>query len=153
LGFDPCLWWTRTWRNLFRSWGGITDYVSIPVFGELAPIRGAGMDRSRLFFPGDAQGAEDRRAAEVLELYLAGIACEGRRGINTRTYIDRSMATKTISITEEAYERLKDLKGSETMSFSEVILSYYPRRRKLSETLAEIARLQTEDLADQIERT
>ena len=110
------------------------------------------MDRSSLFLPGDAQGAEDRRAAEVLELYLAGLACEGRRGSNTRTYIDRSMATKTISITEEAYERLKDLKDSEKMSFSEVILSYYPRRRKLSETLAEIARPQAEDLADQIEK-
>jgi predicted CopG family antitoxin len=62
------------------------------------------------------------------------------------------MATKTISITEEAHERLKDLKDPETMSFSEVILSYYPRRRRLSETLKEIARPQTEDLADQIER-
>jgi len=110
------------------------------------------MDRSSLFLPGDAQGAEDRRAAEVLELYLAGLACEGRRGSNTRTYIDRSMATKTISITEEAYERLKDLKDSEKMSFSEVILSYYPRRRKLSEALAEIAGPEAAGLAEGVER-
>jgi predicted CopG family antitoxin len=32
------------------------------------------------------------------------------------------MATKTISITEEAYERLKALKKNEKMSFSDVIV-------------------------------
>ena len=63
------------------------------------------------------------------------------------------MATKTISITEEAYERLKDLKDSEKMSFSEVILSYYPRRRKLSETLAEIAGPEAAGLAEGVERS
>ncbi|MGB3944108.1 MAG: antitoxin VapB family protein [Methanothrix sp.] len=62
------------------------------------------------------------------------------------------MATKTISITEEAYERLKDLKDSEKMSFSEVILSYYPRRRKLSETLAEITGPEAAGLAEGVER-
>lgn len=48
------------------------------------------------------------------------------------------MSTKTISITEEAYERLKSLKNSETTSFSEVIVRYYPVRRKLSDVLLEL---------------
>ena len=48
------------------------------------------------------------------------------------------MATKTISITEEAYERLKALKKNEKTSFSDVIVQYYPVRRKLSDVLAEI---------------
>jgi predicted CopG family antitoxin len=59
------------------------------------------------------------------------------------------MATKTISITEEAYQKLKSLKSSEKESFSDVILKYYPSRRKLSEVLAEIG-VDTE-LADSIE--
>jgi Uncharacterized conserved protein len=60
------------------------------------------------------------------------------------------MSTKTISITEEAYNRLKGLKDSDRMSFSEVILRYYPSRRKLSEILAEIdASL---DLAGEVEQ-
>jgi len=48
------------------------------------------------------------------------------------------MSTKTISITEEAYERLKSLKNDETSSFSEVIVKYYPVRRKLSDVLEEL---------------
>lgn len=48
------------------------------------------------------------------------------------------MATRTIRITEEAYQKLKSLKRSEKESFSDVILKYYPSRRKLSEVLAEI---------------
>ena len=67
------------------------------------------------------------------------------------------MSTKTISITEDAYERLRDLKDSERMSFSEVILKYYPRKRKLSDTLAEIASALPAhdvcDLADEVERS
>ncbi len=66
------------------------------------------------------------------------------------------MSTKTISITEDAYDRLRSLKDSERMSFSEVILKYYPRRRRLSETMAEIASTPTQDasdLADEVERT
>lgn len=59
------------------------------------------------------------------------------------------MATRTISITEEAYQKLKSLKSSEKDSFSDVILKYYPSRRKLSEVLAEIG-VDTE-LADSIE--
>ena len=60
------------------------------------------------------------------------------------------MATKTISITEEAYERLKALKKDEKMSFSEVIVQYYPVKRKLSEVLAEIG--DCTDLAGSVEK-
>ncbi len=59
------------------------------------------------------------------------------------------MATKTISITEEAYERLKNLKKNEKTSFSEVIVKYYPVKRKLSEVLAELG--DCSDLADSVE--
>ncbi len=63
------------------------------------------------------------------------------------------MSTKTISITEDAYERLRSLKDSDKMSFSEVILKYYPKRGRLSETLAEIARGEDAgDLAEVVER-
>ena len=48
------------------------------------------------------------------------------------------MATRTISITEEAYERLKALKKDEKTRFSDVIVRYYPVRRKLADVLAEI---------------
>lgn len=61
------------------------------------------------------------------------------------------MARRTISITEEAYQKLKRLKRSDKDSFSEVILKYYPSRRKLSEILAEIGA--DHDLANLIEAT
>jgi predicted CopG family antitoxin len=57
------------------------------------------------------------------------------------------MSTKTITITEEAYERLKRRKG-ENQSFSEVILQNFPAKRKLSEILAEIGK--DDELADRI---
>ena len=60
------------------------------------------------------------------------------------------MPTRTISITEEAYAMLKDLKRSDKESFSDVIIRYYPKKRKLSEVLAEIG--DCTDLADSIER-
>lgn len=59
------------------------------------------------------------------------------------------MSTKTISITEEAYERLKALKKDEKTSFSDVIVKYYPVKRKLSDVLAEIG--DCSDLADAVE--
>lgn len=59
------------------------------------------------------------------------------------------MSTKTISITEEAYERLKALKKDEKTSFSDVIMKYYPVKRKLSDVLAEIG--DCTDLADTVE--
>ena len=59
------------------------------------------------------------------------------------------MPTRTISITDEAYQKLKSLKGSKKESFSDVILKYYPARRKLSSILAEIG--VNRDLADSIE--
>ncbi|MGV8175853.1 MAG: antitoxin VapB family protein [Methanothrix sp.] len=58
------------------------------------------------------------------------------------------MSTKTITITEEAYERLRSRKG-EKQSFSEVILQHFPAKRKLSEILAEIGR--DDELANRIE--
>jgi predicted CopG family antitoxin len=60
------------------------------------------------------------------------------------------MPTRTISISEEAYEKLKSLKTSEKDSFSDVILKYYPKKRKLSDVLAEIG--SNPELADAIER-
>lgn len=59
------------------------------------------------------------------------------------------MPTRTISISDEAYMKLKSLKSSEKESFSDVIVKYYPARKKLSVVLAEIGVLQ--DLADSIE--
>lgn len=58
------------------------------------------------------------------------------------------ISTKTITITEEAYKRLKARKG-DGQSFSEVILQYFPAKRKLSEILDEIGR--DDGLADRIE--
>jgi predicted CopG family antitoxin len=58
------------------------------------------------------------------------------------------MSTKTITITEEAYDRLKSRK-SENQSFSEVIIQNFPAKRKLSEILDEIG--QDDDLADRID--
>ena len=60
------------------------------------------------------------------------------------------MSTKTISITEEAYERLKALKKDEKTSFSEVIVHYYPVKRKLSDVLAELG--DCSELADRVEK-
>lgn len=70
--------------------------------------------------------------------------------LNTHTYTDTIMPTRTISISEEAYEKLKSLKTSEKDSFSDVILKFYPKKRKLSEVLAEIG--SNTELADAIER-
>jgi predicted CopG family antitoxin len=58
------------------------------------------------------------------------------------------MSTKTITITEEAYERLRSRKG-ENQSFSDVIIQHFPAKRKLSEILAEIGR--DDELAERIE--
>ncbi|MCK9405433.1 MAG: antitoxin VapB family protein [Methanothrix sp.] len=58
------------------------------------------------------------------------------------------MSTKTITITEEAYERLKSRKGK-NQSFSEVIIHNLPAKRKLSEIMDEIGR--DDDLADLVE--
>ncbi|MDI9395487.1 MAG: antitoxin VapB family protein [Euryarchaeota archaeon] len=60
------------------------------------------------------------------------------------------MPTRTISISDEAYDKLKSLKTSEKDSFSDVILKYYPRKKKLSEVIAEIGF--NPELADAIEK-
>ncbi|MGV8125982.1 MAG: antitoxin VapB family protein [Methanothrix sp.] len=48
-------------------------------------------------------------------------------------------AKQTITITEEAYDRLRRLK-SENQSFSDVILQSFPAKKKLSQILAKIGR-------------
>lgn len=48
------------------------------------------------------------------------------------------MSTKTISITEEAYECLRSLKDSQSDSFSQVIIKYIPKKRSLSEIFADM---------------
>jgi len=68
----------------------------------------------------------------------------------THTYTDIIMSTRTISITDEAYDRLKSLKKGDKMSFSDVIIEHYPKRKRLSEVLEEIGA--NPDLADSIER-
>jgi predicted CopG family antitoxin len=60
------------------------------------------------------------------------------------------MATKTISITEEAYERLRNLKKDDKVSFSDVIVKYYPVKRKLSDVLAELG--DCSELAESVEK-
>lgn len=60
------------------------------------------------------------------------------------------MATRTISITEEAYNKLRELKKSDKESFSEVIIRYYPKKRALSEVLEEIG--DCSDLASSVGR-
>lgn len=60
------------------------------------------------------------------------------------------MATKTISITEEAYERLRNLKKDDKVSFSDVIVKYYPVKRKLSDVLAELG--DCSEIADSVEK-
>jgi len=72
-----------------------------------------------------------------------------KASLNTHTYPGLIVATKTISITEEAYERLKNLKKNEKTSFSEVIVKDYPVKRKLSEVLAELG--DCSDLTDSVE--
>jgi len=60
------------------------------------------------------------------------------------------MPDRTIDITDEAYYLLEDLKRSEKESFSDVIVRCYPKRRILSEVLAEIG--DCTELADSIEK-
>ncbi|HOI59526.1 MULTISPECIES: antitoxin VapB family protein [Methanoculleus] len=59
------------------------------------------------------------------------------------------MGTRTISISDDAYERLSRLKGPSNMSFSEVILKYTPPKKKLSEILKEFG--PNPALADSVE--
>lgn len=61
------------------------------------------------------------------------------------------MSRRTISITGEAYERLKALRKDEKTSFSDVIVQYYPVKRKLTDVLAGIGNCS--DLADWVEKT
>ena len=61
------------------------------------------------------------------------------------------MPFRTITISEEAYERLNRLRSSEEKSFSDVILRYCPeKKKKLSEVIGEIG--PNPELADSIEK-
>ncbi|WP_066955377.1 antitoxin VapB family protein [Methanoculleus thermophilus] len=60
------------------------------------------------------------------------------------------MGNRTNCISDEAYERLLQLKGTSKMSFSEVILKYTPPKKKLSEVLKEFG--PNPELADSIEK-
>ena len=59
------------------------------------------------------------------------------------------MSRKTISIMEEAYERLKALKKDEKTSFLALIVHYFPVKRKISDVLADLR--DCTDLADRVE--
>lgn len=48
------------------------------------------------------------------------------------------MSTKTISITEEAYECLRSLKTSENESFSKIIIKHFPKKKTLSEIFSDL---------------
>ena len=50
--------------------------------------------------------------------------------LNTRTYTDNIMATKTISISEEAYEKLKGLKASEKGKLLRCDHQILPQKKK-----------------------
>ena len=70
--------------------------------------------------------------------------------IKTHTYTEMIMAMKTIRVTEEAYELLRALKKDDKTSFSDVIVKYYPVKRKLSDVLAKLG--DCTELADSIEK-
>jgi len=70
-----------------------------------------------------------------------------RESLNT--YTSPAMGTRTNNISDDAYERLSRLKGPLNMSFSEVILKYTPKKKKLSEILREFGPNPT--LADSVE--
>jgi predicted CopG family antitoxin len=62
---------------------------------------------------------------------------------------------KTITLTDEAYERLKAWKGGHLSSFSKVILAKVPRRGTLADLASEIGRLPplTDEQARVMEKT
>ncbi|WP_292405267.1 MULTISPECIES: antitoxin VapB family protein [unclassified Methanoculleus] len=61
----------------------------------------------------------------------------GDERVQIHAHTHTGMGTRTISISDDAYERLSRLKGPSNMSFSEVILKYTPQKKKLSEILKE----------------
>ena len=47
------------------------------------------------------------------------------------------MSTKTVNLSEEAYERLKEWKKNENESFSQMIVRVLPKKRDVSKILEE----------------
>ena len=47
------------------------------------------------------------------------------------------MTTKTVNLSEEAYERLKEWKKNENESFSQMIVRVLPKKRDVSKILEE----------------
>lgn len=47
------------------------------------------------------------------------------------------MATKTVNLSEEAYERLKEWKKNDNESFSQMIVRVLPKKRDVSKILEE----------------
>ena len=105
---------------------------------------------------GTEKRSEQRRGTSPCIFFNASRAVRARLryhatiNLNTHTYTDPIMSMKTISLTEEAFRKLKALKKDETMSFSDIIIKYYPVRRKLTDVLAEIG--DCTDLAGSVER-
>ena len=60
------------------------------------------------------------------------------------------MATKTITITVDAYNRLNQLKKNDGESFSELIIRVTPEKKKLSDILLDYE--PNPDLADSIKK-
>lgn len=131
--------------------GGFPAGIIEAVFGSVPAAEGR---RRR------GLGHGGNRAEDLIIKFTAGKTCTDFHAdkvrhpipshpLNTHTYTDLIMATKTISITEEAYERLKSLKTDEKTSFSDVIVKHYPKRKKLSEVLKELG--DCTELADSVE--
>ena len=113
--------------RLSRHWGNLSFSYQTPG----SPTLGREADdvtplRYDLIYPGDR-----------IILYLC-------------TYTYTIMATRTISINDEAYDRLFRLKSNSNLSFSEVILKFTPPKRALTDVLREFG--PNPELADAIEQ-
>lgn len=65
------------------------------------------------------------------------------------------MASKTVNLSEEAYERLKEWKKGDNESFSQMIVRVLPKRRDVSKILEEYEASElglSEEAAKQLEK-
>ena len=67
-------------------------------------------------------------------------------------YVYVSMASKTVSLSEEAYARLKKWKKSDGESFSSVILRVLPKSRDISKLLEESDTYLSEEEAEKLKK-